>query len=132
VRTAGGHGDDIRGADRIVAANMRPGDALIYLTFSEPIEMAYAYGIRKLSNVALGGTANYSGNLGGTWAPFPVVRQRIENARRMWLVQLAYGLYQKSPGPTPTILYNLDFRTARTWHTTGIWLTLFVRHSSVR
>ncbi len=129
VRTAGGHGDDIRAADRIVAANTRPGDALIYLTFGEPIERAYPYGIRQLSNVALGGTPNYSATLGGTWAPLPVVQQRIEAARRMWLVQLASGLYQKSPGQPPKILQNLDFTKARTWHTAGIWLTLYVRRT---
>jgi len=132
VRTAGGHGDDIRQADRIVAANMRPGDALLYLTFGEPIERAYPYGIRQLRNVALGGTPNYSGTLGGTWAPLSVVRQRIESARRIWLVQLAYGLYQSSPSQPPMILQNLGFSKARTWHTTGIWLTLYVQRTSSR
>ena len=130
VRTAGGHGDDIRGADQVVAATMRPGDALLYLSFGEPIEMAYPYGLRKLVNVALGGTPNYSGNLGGTWAPLAVVTSRIEAARRMWLVQLAYGLYQTSPGKPPAILHNLGFSKARTWHETGVWLTLYIRHAT--
>ena len=128
VRTAGGHGDDIRGADQVVAANMRPGDALLYLNFGEPIEMAYPYGLHRLVNVALGGTPNYSGNLGGTWAPLPVVTSRIEAARRMWFVQLADGLYQTSPGRPPKILQTLGFSKARTWHETGVWLTLYVRH----
>jgi mannosyltransferase len=130
VRTAGGHGDDIRAADRIVAATRRPGDALLYLTFGEPIQRAYPYGIRQLRNVALGGTPNYSATLGGTWAPLSVVRQRIEAARRIWLIQLAYGLYERSPGQPPMILQNLDFRKVRTWHTTGIWLTLYARRTS--
>ena len=79
---------------------------------------------------ALGGTPNYSGNLGGTWAPLAVMTSRIEAARRMWLVQLAYGLYQTSPGKPPAILHNLGFSKARTWHETGVWLTLSIRHAT--
>ncbi|MGO8959250.1 MAG: glycosyltransferase family 39 protein [Streptosporangiaceae bacterium] len=132
VRTAGGHGDDIRRIDRILAANVRPGDALLYLTFGEPIEMAYPYGLRQLKNVALGAPPSYSANLGGTWAPLPVVQQRIESASRMWLVQLAYGLYERSAAPTPKILRNLGFRKVRTWHTAGVWLTLYARRAVSR
>jgi mannosyltransferase len=127
VRTAGGHGDDIRRADEIVAANVRPGDALLYLTFGEPIEWAYPYGLRQLTNVVVGDTPNLSGTLGGIWAPLQRVDWRVASARRIWLVQLASGLYRKSPGQRPKILQSADFAKARTWHTTGIWVTLYVR-----
>ena len=130
VRAAGGHGDDIRGADQIVAANTRPGDAMLYLTFGEPIQAAYPYGLAQLPDVAVGGTPNYSASLGGTWAPLPVVTSRIQAARRIWLVQLAYGLYQTSPGQPPKILQTAGFTKARTWHETGVWLTLYVRRAS--
>jgi mannosyltransferase len=130
VRAAGGHGDNIRGADQIVAASARPGDALIYLSFGEPIQMAYRYGLRQLPNVALGGTPNYSGNLGGTWAPLPVVTARIQAARRIWLVQLANGLYQTHARQPPAILQRLGFSKARTWRETGVWLTLYERHKN--
>jgi mannosyltransferase len=127
MRTGGGHGDDIRRADRIVATNVRPGDALLYLTFSEPIEMAYPYGIRQLTNVVVSETPNLSGTLGGVWAPLQRVDWRVAAAHRIWLVQLASGLYQKSPGQRPKILQSAGFKKARTWHTTGIWVTLYVR-----
>jgi hypothetical protein len=130
MRTAGGHGDDIRQADRIVATNARPGDALLYLTFSEPIEMAYPYGMRQLTNVVVGDTPNLSGTLGGVWAPLQRVDWRVAAARRIWLVQLASGLYQKSPGQQPKILQNADFKKVRTWHSTGIWVTLYERDTS--
>src|SRR5258708_4338078 len=130
MRTAGGHGDDIRGAGRLVATNVRPGDALLYLTFSEPIEMAYRYGIRQLTNAVVGETPNLSGTLGGVWAPLQRVDGRVAAARRIWLVQLASGLYQKSPGQRPKILQNADFKEARIWHTTRIWVTLYVAGKS--
>lgn len=56
-----------------------------------------------------------------------MVTGRIEAARWMWLGQLAYGLYQASPGQPPRILHTLGFSKARTWHETGVWLTLYVR-----
>ncbi len=127
VRTAGGHGDDIRGADRIVAMHRRPGDALIYMSINEPIEMAYPFGIGPIANVVLGESPNGSGTLGGTWAPLPVVQRRIRTARRMWLVQLASGQDPEPAGQPPAILHNYGFRKVRTWHTTGVWLTLYVR-----
>ncbi len=127
VRTAGGHGDDIRRADWIVARNLRPGDALVYQTFNEPIQMAYPYGLQRLTNADLSESPSQSGTLGGTWAPLSVVQERLRRARRVWLVQLASGAHPTSPGPAPKVLGYQGFREARTWHTIGIWLTLFVR-----
>ncbi len=125
VRTAGGHGDDIRGADRIVAANVRPGDAMLYQTINEPVEMAYPYGLQQLTNIVVGETPNLSATLGGTLAPHLLVQQRLQTARRIWLVQLTSSRYQtRQP---LKILGHPEFKEARTWHTTGVWLTLYVR-----
>lgn len=130
LRTAGGHSDDIRAADRIVARNRRPGDALMYFTLSEPVGMAYPYGFRQLRNVVQGQAAAPSGTLGGTWAPLRAVRLRTELARRIWLVQLSSGAHPRSPAGPPGILARLGYRKARAWHFAGIWLSLYVPRKS--
>ena len=125
VRTAGGHGDDIRGADRIVAANVRPGDALLYLTFNEPIEMTYRYGLRHITNIVVGERRRIRPARSAARGPRCHWCDTASKSPRMWLVQLASSRYQtRRP---PKILRYRGFREARTWHPTGVWLTLDVR-----
>jgi mannosyltransferase len=126
LRSPVSHGDNIRQADRIVAENMRPGDVMLYETIAEPIESAYPYGLAQLRNVELAQAALPSGTLGGTWAPAPVVRQRVAGASRVWAVRLE-SAQSSSLGPPPAPLARLHFKWIRTWHVTGIWLSLYAR-----
>lgn len=126
LRSPVSHGDDIRQADRIVAANIRPGDVMLYKTIAEPIESAYPYGLAQLRNLELAQAALPSGTLGGTWAPAPVVRQRVARASRVWVIQLE-SAQSRALGPPPASLDQLAFTQIRVWHVPGVWLSLYTR-----
>ena len=117
IRSPGGHGDAILQADRIVAANMRPGDAVLEFK-EENFAQAYPFGIRDLDNIAQARTPIESATLIGTFLPDPVVRQRLASVPRVWVVE--YG----SREPLP-ILSGLRFRLVRAWQTSDIWLFLY-------
>jgi mannosyltransferase len=126
VRSPVGHGDDIRQVDQIIADNMQPGDVLLYKTIGEPITAAYPYGLAQLRNAELAQTPIQSGTLGGTWAPAPLVRDRVAGVSRVWFVRLV-SAQRSSLGPPPAPLGRLHFERIRTWHITGIWLSLYAR-----
>jgi mannosyltransferase len=117
IRSPGGHGDAILQADRIVAANMRPGDAVLEFK-EENFAQAYPFGIHDLDNVALARTRIASATLIGTFLPDPVVRLRLAQVSRVWVVE--YG--DREPLP---VLSGLPFRLVRTWQTSDIWLFLY-------
>ncbi len=125
MRTPAGHGLDIRWADVIISRDARPGDALMYMTISEPVEMAYPYGMRQLANVELGENASQSGTLGGTWAPLTVVQRRVKAARGIWYVQLTP--HSAGRAVPPEILRRYGFRVVHVWHIVGVRLTLYAR-----
>jgi mannosyltransferase len=117
VRTADGHSDNIRRADRIVAANRRPGDAVLEFK-AENFAQAYPYGIRDLIPVAQAESPIQSATLVGTFLPDPVVRQRLTRVSRVWVIEYAH--------PTPlAILNGLHFQLIRAWRTSDIWLYLY-------
>jgi len=119
VRTPDGHGDNIRRADRIVAANRRPGDAVLEFK-AENFAQAYPYGIGQLTPVAQAESPIRSATLIGTFLPDPVVRQRLTRVHRVWVVE--YGRSR------PLVILNgLDFRLVRAWRTSDIWLFLYAR-----
>jgi len=117
VRTPDGHMDNIRQADRIVADNRRPGDAVLEFK-AENFAQAYPYGIRQLMPIAQAESPVQSATLVGTFLPGPVVRQRLAHVSRVWVVE--YG--HRSP---LVILNGLDFRLVRKWKVSDIWLFLY-------
>jgi mannosyltransferase len=117
VRTADGHGDNIRRADRIVADNRRPGDAVLEFK-AENFAQAYPYGIGQLIPVAQAETPIQSATLVGTFLPDPVVRQRLTRVWRVWVIEYGH--------PTPLVILNgLHFRLVHAWRTSDIWLFLY-------
>jgi len=116
-RGPAGHNDNIRRADKIVAANMRPGDAVIYET-PDNLWAAYPYGLARLTDIARYQSPAQSGTLAGTTLPAAVVRQRITGVSRLWVVELRHR--KRVP-----LLQGLGLRLAGTWHTAGIWLFLY-------
>ena len=117
VRTPDGHMDNIRQADRIVADNRRPGDAVLEYK-AENFAQAYPYGIRQLIPIAQAESPIQSATLVGTFLPDPVVRQRLTHVSRVWVVE--YG--HRSP---LVILNGLNFRLVRKWKVSDIRLFLY-------
>jgi mannosyltransferase len=118
-RTPDGHGDNVRQADRIVAAHMRPGDAVLEFK-AENFAQAYPYGIRQLNPVAQARSPVASATLIGTFLPDPVVRQRLTRVPRVWVVEYGHA--------TPLVILNgLHFRLVHAWRTSDIWLFLYTR-----
>ena len=117
VRAPNGHVDNVRQADRIVADNRRPGDAVLEYK-AENFAQAYPYGIRQLIPIAQAESPIQSATLVGTFLPDPVVRQRLTHVSRVWVVE--YGRR------TPLIILNgLHFRLVRKWKISDIWLYLY-------
>ncbi len=125
IRTPTGHDSDFGLADEIIARNMRPGDVLMYTTLREPVQMAYPYGMRELSNVEQVKTPAEADSLGGTFASPAVVWWRVIDAPRVWVVQLTYGKALRKMGKEPGLLKTLGFKLAAIWRLTGIWIMLY-------
>ena len=119
VRTADGHGDNVRRADRIVADYMHRGDAVLEFK-AENFAQAYPYGIRNLIPVAQAQSPITSATLTGTFLPDPVVRQRLTRVSRVWVVE--YG----RPAPL-AVLNGLHFGLVHVWRTSAIWLYLYAK-----
>jgi mannosyltransferase len=118
-RGPAGHNDNIRLADQIVAANMRPGDAVLYET-SNNLWAAYPSGLARLANIAQYQTPARSGTLAGTVLPAAVVRQRIAGTTGLWVVEWR-------PRSRVPLLQGLGLRLVRTWHAPGLWLFRYAR-----
>ena len=117
VRTADGHSDNIRRADRIVSEHWRPGDAVLEFK-AENFAQAYPFGIRHLIPVAQAKSPIQSATLVGTFLPDPVVRQRLTRVSRVWVIEYAH--------PTPLVILNgLHFQLIHAWRTSDIWLYLY-------
>jgi mannosyltransferase len=124
-----GHGIDIRAADRIVRRLTQPGDALMNISARNGprkgsgerlLETAYPYGLARLRDISMGASPQRSGTLGGTYAPAPLIRQRLATVRRLWVVEW------NKPMPVP-ILHGLGFSVVHRWQIKGhLWLRLFI------
>jgi len=121
IRSAGGHGDNIRAADQIVAATMRPGDPVLYAT-PENYWSAYPFGLVRLRNIGQGESPVRSATLGGISLPPSVVRQRLAGVARLWVVEI----HHQAP---VVMLQGLGLRRIRTWRTDDIWLLLYARNA---
>jgi mannosyltransferase len=128
-REPGGHKDDIRQADKIVAAHRQPGDQVLYVSpypaSLAEIAAAYPYGLDKLRNIERARAAIPSGTIAGIDAPYPVVRQRLASVSRLWVVIINNDspvTYHGKP-----ILAGLHLRPVSSWRTSDLWLQLYVR-----
>jgi mannosyltransferase len=125
VRQPDGHGTNIREANAIVARERHPGDAVLYFgTDSKYFPAAYPGGFAKLDDIGQALTPSQAGNLVGRQQPASVVRRRLAQVGRVWLVKLG-------PRPNDPLLDGLGFRLVRQWRASDIWLLLYSRSGQV-
>jgi mannosyltransferase len=121
-RLPGGHGDDIRQADKIVAAAARPGDVVLYTNDNaESFGAAYSYGLGRLRNIELARGPVASATLGGTNVSLSKLRARLSHASRLWIVEI------DSEAPARHYLAGLHYHLIWIWQTSDIWLRLYQR-----
>ncbi|HEX3490270.1 MAG TPA: glycosyltransferase family 39 protein [Streptosporangiaceae bacterium] len=124
-RSPGGHGDDIRQADRIIASQIQPGDQVLYTNpNAEDFGQAYPYGLTKLRNIQLAQQPIPSATLGGTNVSKAVLENRLAHAGRLWIVEIDYSTGVNN------YLGGLHYHLLWTWRTSDIWLKLYVRKGS--
>jgi mannosyltransferase len=124
-RVPGGHGDDIRQADRIIQAERHPGDVVLYTNANaESFGAAYPYGLGQLRNIQLAKQPIPSGTLGGVNVSDQVLHERLAHVSRLWIVEI------DESAPAKSILKGLHFHLIWVWRTSDIWLRLYVRKGS--
>ncbi len=133
VRMPYGHYDNIRALDHIVAARQRPGDVVLYANpNAETFGAAYSYGLGTLPNIELKRGKIPSGTLAGTSVSLPVLRSRLRQVSRVWLVEI--NKYVAQPQilglnglPEGYAVRGLPLRLVHVWHERGDWLLLYQR-----
>ena len=71
----------------------------------------------------MGASPLQSATLGGTYAPAPLIKQRLASVRRLWVVEW------NAPKPV-LILHGLGFSLVHSWEIKGhLWLRLFTAGS---
>jgi mannosyltransferase len=99
IRQATSRPDDLRAVAAVVAANERPGDAIVYIPWdAELVGVAYPAPFRQLNDIEMGTAPIPSATLRGVPASPGVVAARIGRVSRVWTVAWAEPL----PGEGPT------------------------------
>jgi mannosyltransferase len=134
-RTEAGHYDDILAIDKIVAADARPGDVVLYTNpNAQSFGAAYSYGLGKLHNIALKQGPIPSGTLAGTQVPIAEIKSRLSHVKRVWVVEInrldtdpvLLGLNGLPLSLTP-VMDGLPLQFNNYWHERGDYLILFTR-----
>ena len=125
ARASAGHGENIRRADKIVAAWARPGDAVVFYNPSEEsLVAAYPYGFAQLNNIGQAKTPVQSETLTGVPASVAVIRHRAAGVRRVWLIDF------KHQAPLYNDINRLGFVLVRHWYSGDLWLYLYARSAA--
>jgi mannosyltransferase len=120
IRTAAGHGDDIRAANQVLIEKMHPGDAVYYPNVNaDTFGAAYPGGFARLRDIAIGQSAASSGTLAGTNVSPAVIRQRLAHVSRLWVVQINEREHVLA-------LRGTHLKRIHTWRRSDIWLQLYV------
>jgi hypothetical protein len=118
---AGGY---IRATAQFLDQHERPGDAVYYPSFHGGVptwNITYPDGFGGLRVIQLNKTAAQAGRLVGTSLPLPVIEQRLQSVRRLWLVE-------ESPSwVTPPFSLGPDFRQVLSWHRNQMRIRPYVR-----
>jgi hypothetical protein len=128
ARRPAAHGDNVRQADRIIAASRQPGDAVLYTgRDARYMAAAYPFGLPQLRNIALKRTKDASATLAGTYLHGPHLRHRLMiRAGRLWVVSVGANRQHLR------IMAGLDYRLVRVDQTSDLWLSLYVHRIPAR
>jgi mannosyltransferase len=125
-RAAAGHGRNIREVDQVIAAHEQRGDAVLYgLLPAQYTQFAYPYGLARLRDVQLAQTPAESATLTGTDVNGTVVRNRLRDVRRVWLVGGGPAAVKVNVG----IVTKEGFRLVRLWRIRADPVMLYARAS---
>lgn len=106
-------GGGMRMVSAFLAANERPGDAIVYpMSAIPPWYLAYPQGFAPLRDIGLSRTPAASGRLFGMAVPVPVLEQREESVQRIWIVPI-------KGSRNPAEYLAPGFRLAHTWELGG-------------
>jgi mannosyltransferase len=87
IRLTSARPDNLRAVSAVVAANERPGDAVIYIpSEARVVSMGYPAPFSRLRDIALARSPVASATLTGVQAPAAALPGRFARIRRVWLV----------------------------------------------
>ena len=126
IRQPSARADNLRAVTAIVAANERPGDAILYLPWDTAlVGMAYPAPFAKLANIGLGSAPIASATLRGLPASPTVVTARLGPVPRLWTVQWIPPV--PSVGQEAKTLAASGLHVIRRWQIQSVLLTLYAR-----
>ncbi len=132
IRLASARADDLRGISAIMAAQVRPGDAVLYLPVNKRVfSMGYPAPFRRLWDVSLAKSPVAAGNLLGNEVPLSTLRARFARVSRIWVVSGSSGLrmMRHPPGARERAEMALlkPFHLVRRWRPGRDVLSLYAR-----
>jgi mannosyltransferase len=125
ARKTAAHGDNIRQADRWIAAVRHPGDTVVYTgRDARYMAAAYPYGLAQLRNIGLARPKIPSRTLAGSYLHPPGLHDRLAGVHRVWVVTV--GTRERY---LPE-LRGLGFHLVHRYHPSDLWLSLYTRPAS--
>lgn len=129
-RTPASRPDDLAGAAAIVAAQARPGDAVLFLPNNRRlVALAYPASFAEARDIALAASPEVAGNLTGRPLPLPTTLHTLTETSRVWAVGRP-GL-ALLPGETDARaqldLLDRTFDPVERTGSRGVGVTLYVR-----
>jgi mannosyltransferase len=132
IRLTSARADDLRGLSAIVAANERPGDAVLYLPVNKrAFSMAYPAPFRRLWDVSLAKSPVAADNQLGTEVPLSTLRARFTRVGRIWVVAGSSGLrmlqHPVGAWARAEVALLKPFHLIRRWRAGSDLLSLYAR-----
>jgi mannosyltransferase len=129
IRLTSARPDNLRAVSAIVAANERPGDAVIYLpSEARVVSMGYPAAFRRLRDIALARSPVASATLTGVQVPAAALPGRFAGVRRTWLVSWRdekVARRARATGRADLLTLLSGMRLIRQWTVRSVVLRLY-------
>jgi len=120
-RAPAGHLDNFRLIAQTLAANERPGDAVIYVPeYWRQISAAYPASFAHLRDIALARTPEQEDDLSGSQVPTAQLITRLATVHRVWLIEI-------DPFQRYDLLQDRGWHVRKQWPISDFTLTLYTR-----